>query len=159
MFKFKILTKPWKFHFILLEIFGIVQANTALENKSIVGMRNVRLQYLSIINPIIREPEADPNLPIIIEKQIAIALKNKSQKLNRKKNFEVTNLIFVGYSSTVEAFTTLAQSPTMIIMMYKYDNNCGTLMKINRNAIAPQGIVAVKIITSFPALFIVRDIK
>ena len=58
-------------------MFGIVQAKTALVKSKIVGIMNVESQFLSIINPMISDPEADPILPTIIEMQIAIALKLK----------------------------------------------------------------------------------
>ena len=74
--------KLLKAHVILLVMFGIVQAKTALVNRRTTGMRNMKSQYLSMIKPMIKEPDADPILPTIIEMQIAIALKMKRKFSN-----------------------------------------------------------------------------
>lgn len=62
-------------YFCRFEMFGIVQAKTALANSKITGIRNVSVQCLSMMSPIITDPAELPNLPTIIETQIAIALK------------------------------------------------------------------------------------
>lgn len=58
-------------------MFGIVHARTALVKRSTTGIKNVSVQCLSMIRPMMTDPAELPNRPTIIETQIAIALKSK----------------------------------------------------------------------------------
>lgn len=56
-------------------MFGIVKAKIPLEISKTVGIKKVKWQWLPITSPMTTDPTTLPSRPIIIEMQIAIALK------------------------------------------------------------------------------------
>lgn len=61
-------------YFVLLLIFGIVNANMPLAMSNAAGTNHVYLQKLFNANPTIFEPVMLPSLPVIIDMEMAVAL-------------------------------------------------------------------------------------